>query len=282
MWEEKICLALSNDFGVTEKEQIETFKKVGFDGFFASFEKGKDLKFLKQIGDAEGMLFQSVHAPFGGMQFMWFDEGMSKHAVNELVECIEKTADIGVSIVVMHAIIGCMDRMPTDLGFKNIDDVVKKAEECGVKLAFENTEGEQFLSAVMERYKGNSTVGFCWDTGHEVCYNHGQDMMALYGDRLLCTHFNDNLGIKDYNGAITYLDDLHLLPFDGVVDWQGVAKRLNRHNYQGELTFELDRKSKPNRYENDVYGKMEFIEYITEAFKRACKVAYLKRNNKDI
>lgn len=280
MWKEKLCLALSGEFGVTEKEQIELFKKVGFDGFFPMFYKGKDLKELKNIGDNEGMLFQSVHAPFGGMQFMWFDEGMSKHAVNELVECIERTAEIGVPLVVMHAIIGCMDRMPTDLGFRNIDFLVKRAEECGVKLAFENTEGEQFLAAVMNRYKDNACVGFCWDTGHEMCYNHGQDMMALYGDRLLCTHFNDNLGITDYDGAITFLDDLHLLPFDGVVDWRKVAKRLNQHNYQGELTFELNRKSKPDRHENDVYGKMDLLEYLTEAFKRACKVAYLKKAEK--
>ena len=280
MWGEKLCLALSNDFGVNEEEQIKLFKKVGFDGFFSMFEKGKDLQKLKKVADEEKMLYQSVHAPFGGMQFMWFDEGMSKHAVNELIECIEKTAEIGVPIIVMHAIIGCMDRMPTDLGFQNIDKVVQRAEQCGVKLAFENTEGEQFLSAVMDKYKGNAHVGFCWDTGHEVCYNHSQDMMALYGDRLLCTHFNDNLGIKDFNGDITYLDDLHLLPFDGVVNWQGVAQRLNKYNYQGELTFELNRKGKPNRFENDAYGKMELIEYITEAFKCACKVAYLKKTEK--
>ena len=280
MWKEKLCLALSSEFGVTEKEQIELFKEVGFDGFFPMFYKGKDLKELKNIADNEGMLFQSVHAPFGGMQFMWFDEGMSQHAVNELVECIEKTAEVGVPIVVMHAVIGCMDRMPTDLGFRNIDFLVKTAEKCGVKLAFENTEGEQFLSAVMDRYKGNPCVGFCWDTGHEMCYNHGQDMLGLYGDRLLCTHFNDNLGIKDYDGAITFLDDLHLLPFDGVVDWRKVAKRLNQHNYQGELTFELNRKSKPDRHENDGYGKMELLEYLTEAFKRACRVAYLKKTEK--
>jgi sugar phosphate isomerase/epimerase len=89
---------------------------------------------------------------------------------------------------------------------------------------------------------------------------------------------NDNLGIKDFDGNITYLDDLHLLPFDGVVDWNGAAARLNKYNYQGELTFELNRKSKPNRYENDGYGKISLLEYVTEAYKRACKVAYLKRN----
>ena len=54
-------------------------------------------------------------------------------------------------------------------------------------------------------------------------------MMALYGDRLLCTHINDNLGIRNYEGRITFIDDLHLLPFDGVADWKWITERLNRH-----------------------------------------------------
>lgn len=45
-------------------------------------------------------------------------------------------------------------------------------------------------------------------------------MPALYGDRLLCTHLNDNLGIKDYTGQITWRDALHLLSFDSIGNWQ--------------------------------------------------------------
>lgn len=102
-------------------------------------------------------------------------------------------------------------------------------------------------------------------------------MLALYGDRLLCTHLNDNLGIRDFEGQITYIDDLHLLPFDGVGDWQNIADRLNRHHFNDLLTFELTRKSKPGRCENDVYAHMEPLEYLTQAYMRACRVATLKQ-----
>lgn len=277
MWKEKLCLGLADNFGVSEEEQIRLIKEAGFDGFFCQDVYGKDLKPLKRIADEEGLIFQSVHAPFGGMQFIWHDEGMSVHAMRELLSCIEKTAEISVPIVVMHAIIGEQDKRITELGFNNIDVLVKKAEGLNVKLAFENTEGEEFLAAVMERYKGNKTVGFCWDTGHEICYNHGKDMTALYGDRLICTHINDNLGITDYNGEITYIDDLHLLPFDGVVDFENVAKRLNVLGYSGELTFELNKTGKGGKHYNDVYTKMDLTDYLIEAYKRACRVAYLKK-----
>lgn len=75
---------------------------------------------------------------------------------------------------------------------------------------------------------GSPAVRFCWDTGHEMCYNFSQDMMGLYGDKLVATHFNDNMGMADPN-VVTWHDDAHLLPFDGIADWAGIMQRINRH-----------------------------------------------------
>ena len=44
----------------------------------------------------------------------------------------------------------------------------------------------------------------------------GKDMLELYGDRLIATHINDNLGVSNSDGKIFRTDDLHLLPFDGI------------------------------------------------------------------
>lgn len=178
--------------------------------------------------------------------------------------------------MVAHAFIGFLKHQPTQEGLENFERMVREAEKLGVRIAFENTEGEEYLAALMEHFRGNSTVGFCWDSGHEMCYNHSKDMLALYGDRLLGTHLNDNLGIRDYQGRITFLDDLHLLPFDGIADWQKIADRLNQHGFDGILTFELLNFSKPNRHENDAYQQMDIHEYLTLAYMRACRVAALK------
>lgn len=157
---------------------------------------------------------------------------------------------------------------------------MKEAERLGVKVAFENTEGEEYLTAVMERFKDSPAVGFCWDTGHEMCYNRSKDMLSLYGDNLIATHLNDNLGIRDFDGNITWIDDLHLLPFDGIADWQRIAKRLDNCGYNGVLTFELNRYSKPDRHENDAYTDMPIERYLTLAYMRACRVATLRRAEK--
>lgn len=100
-------------------------------------------------------------------------------------------------------------------------------------------------------------------------------MMKSYGDRIICTHLNDNLGIKDFGGEITFLDDLHLLPYDGAADWNDITERLKKYGFTDVLTFELNKQSKPNRHENDIYDRMPLEEYICEAYKRACRFAMM-------
>jgi sugar phosphate isomerase/epimerase len=98
-------------------------------------------------------------------------------------------------------------------------------------------------------------------------------MTAFYGDRLIATHINDNLGVKSFDGTITWHDDLHLLPFDGIADWENVARRIADVGYDGILTFELLRADKPGRFCNMKYRKMSPEEYLSEAYARACKVS---------
>ena len=55
---------------------------------------------------------------------------------------------------------------------------MEKAKEYGIRIAFENTEGEEFLFALMEYFKDDAAVGFCWDSGHEMCYSYGKDLLS--------------------------------------------------------------------------------------------------------
>lgn len=277
MYRAKLCLGLSeSQFGLPLEEQIRLWRETGFEGFFTDWEYGADLRALRRTGDEEGMIFQSVHAPFTQINALWKPMENTAAAVQEQIDCLRACAEVQAPIMVMHPFIGFTEHEPTQFGLDNFARVADEARRLGVKIAIENVEGEEYLTALMAHFAGDNGVGFCWDTGHELCYNHGKDMLALYGDRLLCTHLNDNLGIRDFGGEITWLDDLHLLPFDGIADWQDIAARLNRHGYDGILTFELCTGSKPGRRDNDKYKRMDVREYIAEAYARACRVAALK------
>lgn len=51
----------------------------------------------------------------------------------------------------------------------------------------------------------------------------------FFKDRILAVHLHDN----------DKSDDLHLLPFDGTIDWKYVMNKLKECNYNGPITMEL-------------------------------------------
>ena len=65
-------------------------------------------------------------------------------------------------------------------------------------------------------------------------------------------------------------------------DWNGVVDRLNHHGYDGILTFELNNVGRKDRHENDIYARMSPEEYLTHAYIRACRVATLKMQRKNL
>ena len=280
MYGQKLCLSTNDTFGLSDKEQILLFKKTGFEGFFTMWYPGYDegVAECAALARNEGMIYQSLHAPWNYCGDMW-DENEKEDAqkgVEQYKHCIDVCAKNDIPILVSHVFVGFdVPYVPTEFGLENFSKVIEHAEKAGVKIAFENTEGEQYLDAVLSNFRNSDAVGFCWDTGHQMCYNFSHNLMDKYSDLLIATHLNDNLGVKDYSGKITWHDDLHLLPFDGIADWQDITSRIKKSGYSGILTFELNNKSKPNRHENDKYFKMPVEEYVAECYVRACKVANL-------
>ena len=278
MYRQKLCLSLIGQLKTPQFEQPALYKSAGFEAFFPCFESKSQMLTLADKAKALSMEIQSVHAPYRCMRAFWYDAPEGDAAQRELEDCIEAAGEANVPIAVCHAYIGFYTgEQPTKTGLNRVEKLVKLAQKAGVKLAFENTEGEEFLKAILDEFQGEKTVGFCWDTGHEQCYGYGEDFIKKYGNRLIATHINDNLGVSRLDGRIDWTDDLHLLPFDGIIDWRNLVKRLNDVRFDGTLTFELNKNNKPNRHELDKYEQMTDEQYIAEAYARACRVAEYKR-----
>lgn len=278
MHNQKLCIGLSSSFNAPQSEQIKILKKIGFEGcFIDDCRREAPVEELVKTAHNYGMDIQSYHAPFNKSDDMWTAGEIGEIALKEQLECLEICAKHEIPIMVTHAFIGYDDDFVNkELGIERYGKVAKRANELGLKFALENTEGQEYLAILMDAFRNEKSVGFCWDTGHELCYNYSEDMTSLYGDRLICTHINDNLGVSDFNGVRTYLDDLHLLPFDGVTDWDSVAKRLVKCGYNDYLTMELSTVSKPGRFDNHKYTDLPFEIYASEAYARLCRIATLK------
>lgn len=264
----KLVLGLGNGYKVTPLEEIKIFSEVGWEGFFSGWCYGENIESYAKLADELGMYYQSVHAPFHRVDKIWDDEGIDgEKSVEEQIECIKQSKAVGVDLVIVHAIIGMEKCTPTALGLKRFEKIFTAAENNGVTVALENTEGEIYVEALMKEFGSSDRVRFCIDTGHEMCYNASRDIIGKYADKVFCTHLNDNLG--QTGDKITWLDDAHLMPFDGIADWNGIAARLKAAGYKGDITLELTSKSRPERNTHDRYAHLDCRGFAALALEKA-------------
>lgn len=276
MWKQKIGISIDNTYNNPISEVMQILKQIGFDAVSPVYTDNESLSETIRSARECGLFIQSLHVPFGKAAGMWSrNETVFSPALEEQKKALAVCAKEKIPVMVVHTWIGFTYTFDaSDLHFDNFDILVDEAEKHGIKIAFENTEGEEYLFALMEHYKNCSTVGFCWDSGHEMCYNHSKDLLARFGERLIMTHLNDNLGISSFDGTTFWTDDLHLLPYDGIADWDDTVARLKKSSKQEYLNFELSIRSKPERFDNEIYRQMSLPLYFSEAYKRACKLAY--------
>ena len=265
----ELVLSLGMGFPEDNFRQMEIAKSVGWDGIFTDWFYGVDVCAYAEKAKKEGLIYQSIHAPFGNVDKIWESESEGDKWVQEQIDCLRAAKEAGVDLVVAHAIIGMERCTPTELGIKRYARIFDEAVKLGVNVALENTEGEIYVEALMKALGDCERVRFCIDTGHEMCYNYSKDIIGKYADKLICTHLNDNMGIT--GESITWLDDSHLMPFDGVGDWDGIAKRLKKAGYANHLTFELTRRNKPERNTHDRYAHLDCEGYMALALEKAKK-----------
>lgn len=255
---------------LTSLETIPLIEQAGFDAAF--WEKGERDITAGDVAEClknHNLIFQSIHAPFARIEKMWEAGEEGEDALKEQIECLQDCARYNVPIMVCHVFKGFGEEKPNEMGIDRFGQLLRRASELGIHIAFENTEGEKYLEKIRDVFWNLEKVSFCIDTGHELCYNRGQDMIAKYGGngKLIATHLDDNLGIT--GEEITWLDDSHLMPFDGKVDWKHVAERLHQADFNGILMFELTDANKPGRHTHDQYKKLTGSEFIQQAYRKA-------------
>lgn len=265
----KIALGLLRRW-LPADEQIELLHQAGYDGAFTYADGSISVCDAKRMLTERGMEYPFVHVMWEKLALMWEDSTEDgEFCMKAYLKTLEDCAECEVPMMVAHAIVGMEKHTPTELGAERFSRVLRRAEELGVQLCLENTEGEEYLKMLFDRFGDSPMLKFCWDTGHEMCYNHSKDLLLTYGKWLGATHLNDNLGISHPEEGITWRDDLHLLPFDGIGDWDDKAKRLVNTGYNGIITFELSVNCKPGSNANTVYAEMTPEDYLGESIRRA-------------
>lgn len=269
-----------NKFGYeySDADTLKCIRDAGFDSVFTGFWDDEKTAVFKDTSARLGLRYESIHAPFGGINCMWDEGEKGDEYVRRLCAVADTCARFDIGYFTLH----CMN-VPefnvdvtaplkwSQLGLDRFARVVEYAGERGVKACFENVEFPQFeLKGLLENLcaRGYTSLGWTWDVGHEHCYSAPDfDLTAHFGEMLTGTHVHDNFGQSDPH-VVTWNDDSHILPFDGTIDFRRVGRELKKCGYAGTITLETGRKPMVPWYRD-----MKIDEFLAVAHERAVRIA---------
>lgn len=260
-----VCVQNKN-VNVTPKETIDAIYNAGFKNVFVQYYH-KDteglselelIDYCKELGLNIGFchLGYKVARP---VNEIWLEGECGEKLIEGYVEDFKLMKEKQINLVVMHLISGEEPPMYNELGLKRIKKLVEKAKEIGIKIAFENTKKKGYLEYVINNIKDDN-LGICYDSGHCHAYFDDKFNYELFKDKIFAVHLHDN----------DKSDDLHLLPFDGTIDWTHVITKLKENNYNGPITMELS-----YRYD---YLNQSITDFYKEGYNRGLKLEEIYKN----
>lgn len=184
----------------------------------------EQLKYIRE----KGLHVIFAHLSYQNTNDLWLDTEDGNKLVIRYKNDIKTCKENNIPMVVMH-LTGKSDAPKyNEIGLNKLQEIADYAKTLDVKVAFENTVYRGYLNYVIENIE-NDNVGICFDSGH--CHVHFNDDFdfAKFKDRVFAVHLHDN----------DQSDDLHLIPFDGTIDWKNVIQELKSCNYNRPITLEL-------------------------------------------
>ena len=133
--------------GLSVPQHIDLIRQIGWDGFFTGWDPNRTAAWADAAAK-NSLLYTSIHAPFSREYHIWNDTEEGEQIVKGLIDCIADCARFDIPVMVLHTMNGFSPKTPvapTQVGLDNYARIIEAGNKYGVKLAFENTEREEFL-----------------------------------------------------------------------------------------------------------------------------------------
>lgn len=247
---------------VGERRAVEILSDAGFTAldytFATAMEEGdspwlKDdwrehARWLRSFAQDHGVAFNQAHAPYA---FHWnhtdFPD-LSEEILPLTIRSIEVCGLLGIPQVVVHPVHNLPYLQNHDFVWERnlayYRSLAPYADASGVKIALENMfqwdrrrgtivmdmlNDPQEYVRFFDELDDTRHFTCLLDTGHSgLAGGDAADAVRVLGPRLTGLHVNDN----------RYRDDDHLIPYQGLIDWDGVLRALADTDYRGDFTFE--------------------------------------------
>lgn len=275
----EIGINSNNECGNNIVEVCTNIKKAGFNNIMIAFKVGGEENAIKEA-IKQGLNIPFVHLNNKYANDLWAKGESNKEYVKDVIRQIELCARYNIRIAVLHGTEGGASdlALPTSehaLGCMN--EILKAAQKYKVKIALENLDAPNFehFTFLLDNIK-SEWLGLCYDAGHHNLYRPDFDILEKYGNRILAIHLHDNL--MDWEYGYDYTRDLHMLPFDGKIDYDKVCNKLAKTNYKNVIMLELHKLScgEPRLYDN-----MDVDLYLSKAKERAEKIISMVETNRE-
>lgn len=203
----------------------------------------KKIMHEKELAKKAGIKINQVHGPWDASFLESTEEGL-KERLRTYRMSIRYTAMLGSKNWVIHPLLPCggdeintPDAQKTwDINVKFFKELLKTAKEQDVIICFENmpflnyslSKPEKILEFV--ELINDENFKICLDTGHVATFKElsvGDEIRRLK-DKIQVFHIHDTI----------YEKDIHLFPYDGVIDWVDFAKALKEINFKGVFSLE--------------------------------------------
>ncbi len=206
----------------------------------------KVLREHRALIESVGLSVSQAHAPWRYPSQDATPEGRAMW-LEAMKKAIYGTHVLGCSRFVVHPLMPYFDKGDhpeevwalNEVFFANLADYAK---EYGVTVCAENlpfpeyplTTVEQVCEIVDKLDKDNLKV--CLDTGHAAIFFGARvgDAVRYIGKRLEAVHIHDNMGKEDE----------HLIPGEGIVDWNDFAAALGEIGFDKVVSLETSAKHK--------------------------------------
>jgi sugar phosphate isomerase/epimerase len=243
---------------------IRRFEVFGFPEHLDVRDSAAVVKVAKE-GRRRELHWESIHAPAwqGPYDLSSLDEDVRHEAVQWNAATIRAIRELGGQYCVTHAgdRIEDPDERPKRLAqsARSFAELLPIAEEQQIPIALENIldpYAPQCLAETVTLMKEVSSSWFrpIFDVGHAFL----SDGLDLWFDAIakpdwdiIAVHVTDNHGrVRN-----TSNDDEHLFPFQGIIPWEDVFKRIRQSEFDGPVTIEcaLDNELFP-RFEKLLLG----------------------------
>ena len=228
----ELAVAIQNENeNVNIIQTIESVKNAGFKNVFVQwYDKNWEHSQIEQVEMCKklGLNIIFAHLGYQNINSIWEEGEIGDKEVERYKKDIKDCHENGIPMVVMHLTSKKIAPMYGEIGLNRIRKIVEYAKKLNMKVAFENTKIKGYLEYVLDNIKDDN-VGICFDAGHYHVHFDDEFNFELFKNRIFAVHLHDN----------DKSDDLHLLPFDGTIDWEYVINKLKDCNYNEPITMEL-------------------------------------------